>query len=105
MVDFDGVIIKKGQGNKFVLHDGTKKALRQMKANNFNITVFTSRLAPSENADTDKTRAILAGFLRKNDVPFDEITAEKRSADYYLDDKAVRFKGSWDDACELMGVL
>ena len=60
--------------------------------------IFTSRLSPTwHRAEGWKTseaakqqREYITAFLEEHDIPFDDITAEKRPAILYLDDKAMR---------------
>ena len=100
LVDFDGTIIKKAPDGKFRMHNGAKAALDQMKANGYEIIIFTSRCADSENRNAKENTAVIHNYLTKNKIPHDRITAEKISADYYIDDKAIRFVGNWDHVME-----
>jgi histidinol phosphatase-like enzyme len=97
LVDFDGTIIKKSSDGKFRVFDGVRESLRQMKANGYEIVIFTSRLADPRDEKNRENSAIISNFLSNNKIPFDRITAEKTSADYYIDDKAISFKGNWSD--------
>lgn len=107
-VDFDGTLFQWGdlyeKSPPFV---GAVEAVRKFKQAGFEVVIFTSRMSPtwwaSEGWDMKKAMVEQNAFITKrlNDfgIPFDRITAEKVPAEYYIDDKALRFEGdtySWN---------
>jgi len=107
MIDLDGTIHKYSKGyldgtiydKPF---DGAKRAIDWLKAQGFEIVIFTSR-ASKQNAlesgyDLDKQIQDIETWLTDNDIYYDRITAEKLVADFYIDDRAVYIKdGNWDE--------
>lgn len=81
-VDFDGVIFDKREGTVI---DGAAAALRSMKIEGHEITVFTNR----PDYDYSSVKAILDG---KN-IPYHRIICGKPSYDLFIDDSAVKFTG------------
>ena len=101
-VDFDGVISAyKGWQGKGVFEppvDGCAKFLRELKGREWVIIVFTTR----------KETSMVRDYLAKHEIPFDFInynpenitqglSSKKVLADVYLDDRAIRFNGMWDN--------
>jgi hypothetical protein len=70
-----------------------------LKAQGYKIVIFTSRLSPSwlEESGESEQRSLgwVEGLLVQNNIPYDMITAEKVPAEYYIDDRAIAFRGSW----------
>jgi hypothetical protein len=70
-----------------------------LKAQGYKIVIFTSRLSPSwleESGESEqRSFAWVEGLLVQNNIPYDMITAEKVPAEYYIDDRAIAFRGSW----------
>lgn len=91
-VDFDGVIHdyknpiegRRMGGEIF----GTKDALKRIRAKGYKIVVFSVWGAESKT---------ITDFMKYYNLPFDEVTNIKPLADYYIDDKAIRFT-NWEDA-------
>lgn len=93
--DFDGVIAPFG----YIDSDpeplpGAAESLRRLRDHGFRIVILTSRMSPkwlaSAGYDAEDMRAKVSSFLDRNDIPFDDITAEKVPAIAYLDDRAIR---------------
>ena len=79
---------------------GAPEAIRRLKAAGYRIVIFTSRLSPTWLATTKYTASDqldhIETMLRRDGIPFDEITSEKVPAVYYVDDRAIRFSdGEW----------
>lgn len=99
-VDLDGTIIEydgwKGEDHFGKPIKGAKSALKTLKDKGYIIIIWTTR------GDKDK----VAKYLKEHDIPFDYInenpyqppnTSCKIYADYYIDDRAVEFRGSWSE--------
>jgi hypothetical protein len=112
LIDFDGTIVPWGplMGDKDPL-PGAVEAIRDLKARGYRIGIFTSRLSRTWAASVVTGGAAVAAFLVEqeqyvrrlltaHDIPFDFITAEKMPAQFYVDDKAIGFRGSWPAAME-----
>lgn len=102
-IDLDGVIAelkKEGQSYenlKPVL--GAVDKLKQLKANGHYIIINTARNMKTCNGNTGKVLhnvgLITLEWLKKFEIPYDEIHFGKPWADLYIDDNAFRFD-SWD---------
>ena len=70
-----------------------------LKKQGYKIVIFTSRLSPSwldESGETeDRSLHWVESHLIQYNIPYDTITAEKVPAEYYIDDRAIAFRGSW----------
>lgn len=115
-VDFDGVICQSAYPGLGPLIEGAKEALTMFKALGFQIIISSCRscawnwdqyyagqpfvYAVDRNVHKDMVR-----FLEENAIPFDVIddgTKGKVSADYYIDDKGIRFTNNWPELAFLI---
>lgn len=112
LIDFDGTIVPWGplMGDK-VPFPGVKEALDTLRANGYRIGVFTSRLSQTWARSVVGGGPAVAMFLLEQetyvrahmtrfDLPFDFVTAEKMPAQFYIDDKAIGFRGDWTTAMQ-----
>jgi hypothetical protein len=101
-VDFDGVVHTFDKG----WHDGTcygdpiEGSLDALKSlsKDWNLVLFTAKVKPDRPLVNGKNGYELVDeWLRKYGIRelFNEITFEKPRADYYIDDKAIEFRGDW----------
>jgi hypothetical protein len=102
LVDFDGTMFPFGNLDDESVRPfpWTVASVKALRDHGYRIVVFTSRLSRrwwvsevgEEQADIfgEKQLAYVTQMLAKNDIPFDEITAEKIPAEAYFDDKAWR---------------
>ncbi|QIG71675.1 putative dehalogenase hydrolase-like protein [Rhizobium phage RHph_TM40] len=99
-IDFDGVIYpyKNGYNNGLMSEDpipGARDALVHLRNEGHKIVINTCRGAVED----------LKSYFNLHDIPFDEINENsdnyedsnkgKPFADYYIDDRAIRFEGDW----------
>ena len=82
-VDFDGTITPDG---RIIFPDCISTLTRLHEK--YRIAIYSARLTEAERLDME-------AVLDSNKVPYDEILPRKPEADYYIDDKAIRFEG-WD---------
>ena len=103
-VDFDGVIAEFSDNiNDFgKIIDGAGAALEKLRALGYKIIIHTTRPSDEDHI-TELTK-----YLKAHDIPFDEINTNSDSkwpsakpvADLYIDDRALRFEGNWDDTVQ-----
>lgn len=106
MIDLDQTIHKYSKGwQDGVIYDdpfdGAIDVINWLKNNGYEIVIFTTRASPSNAAemggDEKKEIAKVQAWLKSHNIYFDKITADKLSADFYIDDKAIPiYNGNWD---------
>ena len=108
-IDFDGVIHNFDKG----WHDGTcygepiSEALESIKtlSKKYNIIIFSAKVRPDRPLVNGKTGyELVEEWLEKYNVRqyVDEITYEKPRAEYYIDDKGIKFDNNWKEILELL---
>lgn len=100
-VDLDGVIFEydewKGIDHFGKPMKGVRKSLRYLKYSlGYRIVIYTARANPAISAQYTEGELLhkILNILRKNNIPFDQVSTRKPIAEFYIDDRAVRFK-SW----------
>ena len=92
-IDFDGVIHDHKnpvEGRRMGPPiSGVKEALTKIRELGYQIIVFTVW-------GNDKGIRTIEDFMNYYQLPFDEVTNIKPNADYYIDDKAIKFN-CWAD--------
>lgn len=121
-IDFDGTLVPWGplMGEKDLL-PGAADALMAFQEAGYRVVVWTSRVskvwahsvvgwnAIKVVAFTEKQRRYIVETLRRGapDFQIGDIISEKIPAQLYIDDKAVGFRGDWEDtfaeAIRIMG--
>lgn len=108
-VDFDGTIFQWGDIHaETPPFSGCIEVMWMFKEAGYRIVIFTSRMSPSwwrsEGWDfkeaEEREHAWVRNRLNEYNIPWDRITAEKVPAEYYVDDKALRFSGDWAEIAE-----
>jgi len=110
-VDLDGVILN-FNWSSWATRDmdyfgtpikGGAKALKKLKQRGYRIIIHTCRTNPILNNSycVEKLYEKVARVLKKNKIPYDEIWLGmgKPIADYYIDDRAIKFE-NWKQALE-----
>ncbi len=108
-VDFDGVIHANTKGfyDGTVYDDpipGSREALESL-SKKFTIVVYSAKARKDRMLIGGKTGAeLIWEWLRRHEMDsfVSDVTAEKPRAVFYIDDKAVRFNGQWDNTMELL---
>jgi FMN phosphatase YigB (HAD superfamily) len=102
LVDFDGTLYP--WGYMFSNPDplpGAVDALCRLKEAGYQIVIFTSRLSTRWLEHEDEVWYdhidYIKALLKRDGIPYDEITAEKLPAEHYIDDKAHRFENNWNE--------
>lgn len=92
-VDFDGVIHNHKNpiaGKRMGLPiEGTKEALTLLKAKDYQIIIFSVW-------GYEKGSQAISDYMKFYELPFDSITNIKPKAEFYIDDKGIKFT-NWDE--------
>ena len=79
---------------------GAIEALQELHKNGHYIIICTARNMVTHNNNLGKIIAnqasIVIDWLKKHNIPYDELHFGKPVADYYIDDKAFKFE-NWKD--------
>ena len=85
---------------------GAPEAVRRLKAAGYRIVIFTSRLSPTWLASTQYTASDMLdhieAVLKRDDIPADLITSEKVPAEFYVDDRGLRFHDNWPEIVDFI---
>lgn len=98
-LDFDGVIhsYQSGWMGEEIIPDPpihrVDLAVKRLRKD-YRVVVFSSRCR------TEEGRKAIADWLAKHQIEVDEVCATKPAAHVYVDDRAVRFTGDWDQTIE-----
>lgn len=103
-IDLDGVISelkKDGETYSDVKPvEGAVKKIKSLKKNGHHIIIYTARHMKTCEGNIEKViskiRSLTLEWLKKYEIPYDEIIFGKPWADIYIDDNAVRFT-CWKD--------
>ncbi len=98
-LDFDGVLhsYRSGWCGAEVIPDppihGTREAVARLRQQ-YRVVVNSSR------CHTEEGRRAVETWLHRHDIAVDEVCVHKPPAHVYVDDRAVRFRGNWDDVMD-----
>ena len=102
-VDFDNTIIKWGNFPPEVIgpEPHVKKYLQEIKDMGFYISIHTCRTSCEFHKhliDRQEEVRKIEEYMKKYELPYDEIlVVDKPIAQFYIDDSAIRYNGSWED--------
>ena len=91
-VDLDKTIAITKESENFDLDKiipGAKNTLKKLEADGWKIIIYTARHWAQY--------AQIEVWLIANDIPFRRIICGKPLCKYYIDDRAIGFRGDWDD--------
>jgi hypothetical protein len=101
-LDFDGVLhsYRSGWCGSEIIPDppihGTRESVARLRQQ-YRVVVHSSRCR------TEAGRRAVESWLKKHEIVVDEVCEHKPPAHVYVDDRAVRFRGNWDDLVEEIG--
>ena len=95
-IDFDGVVHIHSDNANYeagVISEGPVKdvgfAIRQLRKF-YKVVIYSARAADPAGESAIRI------WLKKFDITVDDVTAKKQPALIYVDDRAIQFKGSWE---------
>ena len=102
MVDYDGTLATWAYPDLGIPTAGAAHAMRKLRDKGYRIVVWTARMDGSVYSMAERVATLykIKDWLAKHQIEYDEIDtlqAGKRVAGAYIDDKAIRFSGSWVD--------
>ena len=108
-IDLDNTICenkKEGQSYEDVLpKENAVSVLNDFRNSGHYIIIYTARHMKTCGGNVGKITAIqgpiLFSWLKKHNVPYDEIVFGKPNADYFIDDKAIPFT-SWSNLQQII---
>ena len=97
--DLDGTICKNKVGKQTYAdvepNDGAVEYLKELRNKGHYIIILTARNMQTHNNNLGKIIAvqgpIVIEWLKKYDIPYDELLFGKPNADYFIDDKGIQF--------------
>lgn len=98
--DIDGTIAETRKEKQFYWEvepkEGAVESLQKLKEEGHYIILYTARNMETFSSNLGKINAVqgpvLFDWLKKYEIPYDEIYFGKPSADVYIDDKGLKFE-------------
>ncbi len=108
-VDFDGVLHGYSQGwGDGTIYDppvpGAAEAMKKLKEAGHTLYIFSTRTNPifrKKKEDSVDQKKLMEEWMKEHNIPFDKVwTFGKPMADLFIDDRAVGFRGKWEDTLQ-----
>ena len=101
-VDFDNTLVEWLEDGRCIAKPGAKKALTSLRSRGCKIVIHTCRIGISRvDGKMDAVVEEISNILDELDLPYDAIhLGSKVIADAYIDDRAVPYRGNWDETLE-----
>ena len=100
-IDFDQTINSSHYPDLGEPTEGVKEAFEKLRSVGYEIHILSCRTNPEVTKhiiDRQEQCRTIKRYLEEHDIPYDVVLNEfKPIATYYIDDRAVEFKGNWDD--------
>lgn len=78
-------------------YKGAKEYITRLFEEGHEIVIHTRR------GESEQSAKVVENWMEYFEIPFTYITNMKPDADYFIDDKAVRFRGDWEKIREFIG--
>lgn len=110
-IDFDHTISPNGYHYEPQVLDkppynGAAETIRALKGKGHKIIIFSCRANPDVVGDDVVGMKIveMTDYLRKHNIPFDDVFTKKPDYDRVIDDKALRCNDNWNELRKELGV-
>ena len=103
-IDFDGTIVEGAFPKIGKLKPGVVEAIEKL-SKTFFIVVYSCRNNSELNSRGRRYYNEMVAFLKENKVPHDGVDDGSRGkpiAEYYIDDRAIRFNDNWSEIAEAL---
>jgi len=102
VVDFDKTICNSNYPDVGHINKGAKEALTLFKSLGYNIIISSCRTSGwyLDHFDYRVGYQVMVDCLKQHEIPFDYIDEGDKGkpfANYYVDDKAIPYKGCWEE--------
>lgn len=97
-VDFDNTLVGYDESGRAYPQAGAVDAMKALKGAGCHIVIHTCRIGIALDSGNLKEELRLIGSMLKDfGISYDEIYLHpKPIADFYIDDRAIRFEGDWE---------
>lgn len=97
VIDFDGTLVNEDETGKVFCFPGAADATQQLKDLGYSILISSCRITlAKKRGELDAEIAFIERTLERFGIVYDAIyLGDKPVADYYVDDRAIVFRGDW----------